>query len=52
MNVDTELQSAALKISGTETPAALAFEVAAPLVEWAEKIPVSIPDKVIMRFSQ
>ena len=36
--MDTELRSAALKISGTETPAALAFEVAAPLVEWAEVV--------------
>ena len=27
-----------LKISGMETPAALAFEVAAPLVEWAEVV--------------
>ena len=37
MNVDAELQSAVLSISGMETPVTLALEVAAPLVECAVK---------------
>jgi len=49
--VDSELQFAALNISVVETPAALALEVAAPRVEWAEKIEVSIPESAITLFS-
>lgn len=41
--MDIELQLAAFRISAEDTPAAFAFEVAAPRVEWAEKIWVSIP---------
>ena len=52
MNVNAELQSAVLSISGMETPAALALEVAAPLVECAVKILVSILDCWRTFFSQ
>lgn len=38
-----EDQLTAFKMSGVTTPAALAFEVAAPWVEWAEKVNASIP---------
>ena len=36
-------QSAASRISGMDTPASAAAEVAAPLIEWALKMVVSIP---------
>ena len=52
MNVDGVLQSAAFNISGIETPAALAFDVAAPLVKCAENIEMSIPDCSIILLSQ
>ena len=50
--MEVELQFAALRISGADTPTRLALEVDAPLVEWAENVLVSIPADFIMAFSQ
>ena len=49
--MEVELQFAALRISGANTPTRLALEVD-PLVEWAENVLVSIPADFIMAFSQ
>lgn len=38
-------------MSGVNTPVVLAFEVAAPRVEWAEKVDTSIPKAAIVPFS-
>ena len=43
MNTDSELQSAAFRISEVMTPAFTAADAAAPLTEWALKIAVSMP---------
>ena len=43
MNTDSELQSAAFRISEVVTPAFAAADAAAPLTEWALKIAVSMP---------
>lgn len=50
--MEVELQLAALRISPADTPADLALEVAAPRVECAEKMLVSMPAECITLFSQ
>ena len=45
-------QFTALRISDVDTPEALAFEVAAPLVEWDVKCCMSIPARGMTAFSQ
>ena len=47
-----EPQSAVLKISAVDTPTLLALDVAAPLVECAEKMETSIPACAISDWSQ
>ena len=42
-SIEAELQLAALSIYAVETSPALALKVAAPRVEWAKKMLVSIP---------
>lgn len=49
--MDHENQLAGFKMSGVNTPVVLAFEVAAPRVEWAEKVDTSIPKAAIVPFS-
>ena len=44
------LQLAALRMSAVDTPTALALEVAAPHVEWAEKTEVSTLESAITLF--
>ena len=46
----SELQFAALRMSAVVTPAALALEVAAPRVQWAEKTEVSTPESAMTLF--
>lgn len=52
MKVELDDQFAALRISDVDTLEALAFEVAAPLVEWALKCCVSIPAQAMIALSQ
>ena len=42
MNTDSELQSAAFRMSEVVTPVLAAADVAAPLTEWALNMPVSM----------
>ena len=51
MKTDSELQSAALRMSAVVTPAMAAADVVAPLTEWALNMPVSMPVFSIMDFS-
>ena len=48
--VGSELQFAALRMSAVDTSAALALKVAAPRVEWVEKIEVSTPESATTLF--
>ena len=50
--MDSDVQLAAFRISPTDVPIRLAFEVAVPLVECAVKVLVSIPADFMMFFSQ
>ena len=51
MNTDSELQSAAFRISKVVTPAFAAADAAAPLTEWALKIAVLMPALLSKDFS-
>ena len=50
--MEVELQLAALRMSDVDTPTRFAFEVDAPLVEWAEKVLISIPADFTVAFNQ
>ncbi len=50
--MEKELHFAALRMSDVETPTRFALEVAAPLVEWAENVLVSMPADFMIVFNQ
>ena len=50
--MEVELQFAALRMSDIDTPTSFALEVDAPLVEWAEKVFISMPANFLMAFNK